>query len=73
MARQGICDRNGEPLGYLEGDRVYDLEGNLTGSVRESVVYDLHDTRRWLLDGHAVIDLQGNVIGYLGEGVRDDE
>lgn len=72
MARMGIFDRNGERLGYLEGDYVYDIEGVHTGLLRDGVVYDLNETRRWLIDGHAVTDLQGSVIGYLGDGVRDD-
>jgi len=72
MTRMGIFDRNGERLGYLEGDHVYDVEGMHTGVLREGEIYDLQETRRWLVDGHAVTDLQGNVIGYLGDGVRDE-
>lgn len=72
MTRMGIFDRNGERLGYLEGDHVYDVEGMHTGVLREGVIYDLQETRRWLVDGHALTDLQGNVIGYLGDSVPDE-
>jgi hypothetical protein len=40
--------------------------------LREGVIYDLKETRRWLVDGHALTDLQGNVIGYLGDSVPDE-
>ncbi|HMM29216.1 MAG: 4-fold beta flower protein [Chloroflexota bacterium] len=73
MTRQGVFDRNGERLGYVEGDRLYDVEGIQTGLLRDGVIYDLQETRRWLLDGHALTDLDGTVIGYLGDGVRDDD
>ena len=35
MTRQGVFDRNGERLGYVEGDRLYDVEGIQTGLLRE--------------------------------------
>ncbi|MBN1201907.1 MAG: hypothetical protein JXJ20_08645 [Anaerolineae bacterium] len=73
MSTRGIYNRAGEPFGYLEGSRTYDLNGNQTGVVREQVIYDMDGNRRWQLDGDAVLDPRGNVIGYLGERVSHGE
>ena len=69
MTTRGLYNRDGEVFGYLQGSRVYDLQGNQTGEMRDRTIYDLDGTRRWLIDGDALLDLRGNVIGYLGENV----
>jgi hypothetical protein len=72
MSVRGIYNRDGEPMGYVEGNRTYDLNGNQTGTVRGRVVLDLNGERHWLIDRDALLDLRQNVIGYLGESVRQD-
>lgn len=72
MSTRGIFDRNGEVLGYLAGNRLYDNQDNESGELRGSVILDLNGERRWLVDRDALLDLRGNVIGYLGQQVPDD-
>lgn len=72
MATQGVFDRNGEVLGYLSGNRLYDTESNLAGERRGNVIVDRAGERRWLVDRDALLDLRGNVIGYLGQSVPED-
>ena len=36
MTTQGIYDRNGEALGYLQGTRLYDLNGTRIGELTAS-------------------------------------
>ncbi len=73
MSTRGISNRDGEVFGYLEGNRIYDLQGQQTGVVQGQVVYDLDGGRQWLLDGDALLDLKGNVVGYIGAPVSDGE
>jgi hypothetical protein len=72
MSVRGIYNRDGEPMGYVEGNRTYDLNGNQTGTVRGRVVLDLNGDRRWVIDRDAVLNLRHNVIGYLGESIHQD-
>jgi hypothetical protein len=67
MIRRGLYNRDGEPLGYLAGSRVYDLADELIGERRGNTIYDRVGDRHWLVDRDALLDLRGNVIGYLGE------
>ncbi len=73
MSTRGISNRDGEVFGYLQGNRIYDLQGQQTGVVQGQVVYDLEGARQWLLDGDALLDLKGNVIGYLGAPVSNGD
>ena len=56
-------------FGYVEGTRLYDLNGNQTGVVHGRTVYDLLGNRHWIINRDALLDVSGRVIGYLGESV----
>jgi hypothetical protein len=73
MTKRGMYDRDGELFAMLDGDHIYDLDGNPTGEVRGRTIYDAGGERHWLIDGDALLDLRGNVLGYLGEAVPPDE
>lgn len=51
---------------------MYDLDGNLSGELRDNVIYDTNGERRWIVDHDALLDLRGNIIGYLGERAPED-
>ena len=72
MLQRGIYTRDGELFGYVDGNRTFNLNGQLTGIIRGRTVYDMDDERRWLLDRDAVLDLRGNIVGYLGEAASRD-
>jgi hypothetical protein len=72
MTQQGIYDRQGERLGYLDGLRVYDLNDNWIGDRRGDTIYDREGDRHWRLHHDALLDLRGNVIGYLGTPTPHD-
>lgn len=67
MSSRGLYTRDGEVLGYMVGERIYDVEDQETGRLDGKVVYDRDGERRWLIEGDAIMDLRGNVIGYLGD------
>lgn len=69
MSRRGLYDRSGELLGYLEGTRVYNAQGDRIGDRVGQVIVDQDGERRWLIDRDALLNLHRQVIGYLGEQV----
>ncbi|NDJ77721.1 MAG: hypothetical protein GYB65_15825 [Chloroflexi bacterium] len=73
MNTRGIYDRDGEVFGYVAGNQVFTLEGVLTGVIRDRVIYDLENERRWQIDGDALVNIRGEVEGYLGAPVSRDE
>ena len=77
MARQGIYDTRGELFGYVDGDRVYDLNGDLLGEIRRAgkrrAVYALGGEKVWNLSGDGLFSLKWEEVGYLGSPYRDDD
>ncbi len=45
----------------------------MTGCCATEVIYDLQETRRWLVDGHALTDLDGTGDRLSGRWRRDDD
>ena len=72
MPTRGIHDRDGELFCFVEGTRLYNLDGERIGELVGRTVMDTDGKRRWVIDGDALLDLRGNVIGYLGQPVRED-
>mgnify|MGYP005832663237 CR=1 FL=1 len=70
--RRGIFDRHGEVFAYLEGDRVYDLEGAQIGYRREQAIYSLSGELLWRIEGDGVY-AGGENIGYLGSPFKYDD
>jgi len=63
---RGIVDRKGEQFAYLQGKKVYTLDGEPTGSVEGEFIIDLAGNRMWRLVGDGIYALDGSeTIGYL--------
>lgn len=77
MARQGIYDTQGELFGYLDGDHVYKLNGDLVGDIvrhqKRRAVYSLDGEKVWNLSGDGIYSLKWEPVGYLGSPYRDPE
>ena len=74
MSSQGIYDTKGELFGYVDGNRVYTLNDQLTGEIRldkkRRGVYSLSGEKIWNLSGDGLYTLDWEPVGYLGSPVR---
>ncbi len=70
--KQGIYDREGVLLGYIEGDRVYDRDGVQTGYRRGAVIYAANGDKVWTVEGDGLY-VDGASVGYLGSPLMHDE
>ncbi|NJL95047.1 MAG: hypothetical protein HC915_15680 [Anaerolineae bacterium] len=69
-----MYDYRGEVFGYLQGGKLYDLEGQLAGTVTERGVFALDGTLIWHRDRDGLYDQHWVSIGYIGsESKADDE
>lgn len=67
---RGIYGRKGEQFAYLQGDKLFTLEDEHTGYLREKYIVDLQGNRVWEVVGDAIYSLDGNeTIGYMGAEV----
>ena len=77
MARQGIYNTQGELFGYVDGNRVYDLDDVLLGEIRRHrkrrAVYTLDGQKMWHLSGDGIYSLNWKPVGYLGSPYRGPE
>jgi hypothetical protein len=66
MQNRGLLDTKGELFAYLEGDRLYSLDGELTGYLDGSYIVDTAGNRVWLVQQDGVYTLGGGrAIGYF--------
>jgi YD repeat-containing protein len=77
VARQGIYDTQGELFGYVDDDRVYNLDGALVGEIRRQkkrrAVYSLDGEKVWNLSGDGIFSPKWEPLGYLGSPYRDHD
>lgn len=71
MNTRGIYDTQGELLGYLVGDMVYDLDENPVDYLRDAVIYGLDGEKRWLVQGDGLYTPQYEAVGYLGSTYQE--
>lgn len=63
---RGLIDRKGEQFAYLEYNKLYTLDGELSGSLQGDYIVDLSGKRVWRVVGDGVYTLQGmEPVGYL--------
>ena len=66
MQYRGLLDRKGELFAYLEGDRLYTMDGEITGRLEGGYIVDTAGNRVWLVQQDGVYSLDGGrVIGYF--------
>jgi hypothetical protein len=73
MRSKGLRDRKGELFAYLEGDRLFTMDGEITGRLQGSYIVDMAGNRIWRIydDGVYSLDSLG-AIGYFGPDAPDD-
>lgn len=69
---RAIYDYKGEQFGYLDGLRLFDLDGNLFGEMRISAIYGINGDKLWNVDRDGLYDMHWVHIGYLGEPRQDN-
>lgn len=63
---RGIVDKKGEQFAYIEGNILFTLEGEPSGSVGKEYIYDLAGNKVWRVVGHGVYTLDGSQsIGFI--------
>jgi hypothetical protein len=63
---RGLIDHKGEQFGYLQGDQLYTLDGELSGFLREDYVVDLAGGRVWRVFGDGVYKLDSfEQVGFF--------
>jgi hypothetical protein len=66
MHSRGLLDTKGELFAYLEGDRLFSLDGEWTGRLAGNYIVDTEGNRVWLVQKDGVYTLNGDrAIGYL--------
>ncbi len=70
---RGVYDRKGEQFAYLQGDKLFTVDGEPTGYLRGEYIVDLQDNRVWQLVGDGLHSLDGSeTIGYIGPETQPD-
>lgn len=65
---RGLIDNKGEHFANLEGDRLYTLDGELSGYHRGDKIVDLQGSEVWVVIGDGVYMPDGiQQVGYFGE------
>ncbi|MGD8586242.1 MAG: hypothetical protein PVH65_14435 [Chloroflexota bacterium] len=73
MHNRGLLDTKGELFAYLEGDRLYSLDGELTGYLKGGFIVDTVGNRVWLVQQDGVYTLSGGrAIGYFSGRTPED-
>jgi hypothetical protein len=63
---RGLIDHKGEQFGYLQGDQLFTLEGELSGYLREGYIVDLAGGRVWRVIGDGVYKLNSfEQVGFF--------
>jgi hypothetical protein len=66
MMTRGLITPKGELFAYLHGDRLFTLDDEHTGYLRDNAIVDLAGSPIWRLRGDAVFNLDySETIGYL--------
>ena len=64
---RGLISPKGELFAYIEGSRLFTLDGEPSGQIEKDYIVDLAGNRVWRLIGDGVYTLDGNeTIGYIG-------
>ncbi|MEM7333120.1 MAG: hypothetical protein AAF490_13605 [Chloroflexota bacterium] len=64
--RRGIVDKKGEQFAYLEGDILFTIEGERSGRLGKSYIFDLANNKVWRVVGDGIYTLDGNQsIGFI--------
>ena len=73
MKYRGLVDRKGELFAYLQGERLYTLDDELTGKIQGDFIVDVDGNRVWRLNGDGVYSLDSSEpIGFFsGESPHD--
>lgn len=72
---RGLYDYRGECFGYIDGDKVYDLNGRHSGYYTPQAINDLQQQRVWSIDRSGLYNEHWECIGYISadrEGQNDD-
>jgi hypothetical protein len=73
MHNRGLLDTKGELFAYLEGNRLYSLDGELTGYLKGGYIVDTAGNRVWLVQQDGVYTLGGGrAIGYFSGWTPED-
>lgn len=71
---RALIDPKGEAFAFVEGSRLYTLDGVLTGHIQGELVVDLSGSPVWRLYGDGVYTLNGmRSIGFLSEERPGDD
>lgn len=63
---RGLIDRKGEQFAYLQGNTLFTLDGEPTGSIKDGYVEDLAGNRIWRIVGDAIYALDSSeTIGFF--------
>ncbi|MCO5187806.1 MAG: hypothetical protein M9941_08275 [Anaerolineae bacterium] len=70
---RGIVDHKGEQFGYLDGNRLYTLDGETSGFLREGYIVDLAGNPVWRVIGDCLYK-PGTFeqVGFLSEGKNSE-
>jgi hypothetical protein len=72
MRNRGLHDRKGELFAYLEGGRLYTLDGELTGRLEGDFIVDVAGNRIWRVYSDGVYSLDAlRPIGYFSDETPD--
>jgi hypothetical protein len=73
MQNRGLLDTKGELFAYLDGDRLYSLDGELTGRLEGGYIVDTAGNQVWLVQRDGVYTLNGaRAIGYFSGRTPED-
>lgn len=67
---RAVYDYRGEQFGYIDGDRLFDMEDKLSGYVTPQAITDLKGNRVWHRDRDGLYDEHWVSIGYIGSEVQ---
>jgi len=73
MKTRGFYDRKGELFGYIEGNTVYTLDGDVTGRIVGDLIVDTAGNSIWRIESDGVYAMDSTeAIGYFGESTPSE-